>query len=116
LIADRYAEEPGFVARGMDVWNGSVAQVESFQAQTGILYPLLRNASYVGLDASQFDADRDFYFVVDQAGVIQYRSPGLYGNRFNVAAITAAIDLLLADPVAPATWGRIKALYRKNSS
>ncbi len=113
MIADTHSSNDNFVARGIDIWNGSTSLVQGFQAQTGISYPLLQQGSYIGTHPTQFAADRDFYFVIDQNGIIQYRSPGLYGNRFNPSAINAKIAELLASPVAPSTWGRIKALYRR---
>jgi len=52
----------------------------------------------------------DIVFVIDGDGIIRYR--GLYDDAGVRAAIQAGIDELDPTPVAGATWGGVKALYR----
>ena len=87
-----YAGDP-VQAYAPDMWNGSVAQCNSFITATGISYPVLRLAGNAGLGAS-YAISWDVSFVVDGDGVIVYRA-----NGFNQSAVKAAIDGALADLV-----------------
>lgn len=72
----------------MDYYNGNAAQVTTFKNVTGVTYPLCRTASATG---NAYGVVNDWSVVVDQQGVIRYKSPGV-----NVTAINNVIDQLLA--------------------
>lgn len=118
------------VLLGLDMWNGTAAQVDIiFRKGTGTTYPLLLQASEV---ARKYGLDRENYILVDHEGVIRYVSDwrGSVGKRFDERAIRQAIDQALQDipvpepetpppeeeppagggsAVAPASWGGIKS-------
>ena len=58
-----------------------------------ITYPLLLQASSV---LTSYSCGREYYFVVDQEGVIRYRSTGALYARYDSAAIVSTITQLLA--------------------
>jgi hypothetical protein len=70
------------------VWDGSLSQNIAFQGITGIQFPQCLNASATSI---HYSTPRDYSLVVDQEGIIQYKSPGV-----NVSAISAKIEELLA--------------------
>jgi peroxiredoxin len=80
-----------FVAVGVDTWDGSSGQVQSFRASTGITYPLLLNGSSVQQD---YTTTYDRVIVVDKDGVIQYKSSN-NATTAVVAEAKAVIDQLL---------------------
>lgn len=72
-IYQPYKNDSNFVALGLDTWNTSASEVESFKEVTGISYPLLLNAresliDYYG-DASKYDRS----VVVSPNGNIAYK-------------------------------------------
>lgn len=83
-----YAGSP-VVAFAPEMWNGSLAQCNSFISATGITYPMLRNAGSAGLGSS-YSVSWDVSFVIDAEGLIVYRA-----NGFNRTAVEAAIDAAL---------------------
>ena len=78
-----------FQAIGLDVWNGSAAQVQTFKIQTGITYPLSLNASASAVD---YGVIRDYSVVIDQDGIIQYKGPSV-----NFPVIVNKIEELLTE-------------------
>ncbi|MBD3224325.1 MAG: T9SS type A sorting domain-containing protein [Caldithrix sp.] len=75
-------------AIGIDVWNGSTAQVQSFKNDTGIKYPLLMNGSNL---QSPYGVYNDYSMVIDQDGIVQYKGADVALND-----IRSAIDQSLA--------------------
>ena len=78
-------------ALALDVWNGSVAQCQTFISVTGITYPLLRLAGVAGIGSS-YATPQDVTFVVDSVGDIVYRA-----NGFNQGGVTGAINTALSN-------------------
>jgi len=74
----------------LDVWNGNPAQAQSFVNNTGITYPLLRQASAVG---ASYQTGWDITFVVSPDGIITLKDT----TGFDSADVRAEIDRLLAD-------------------
>lgn len=72
----------------MDYYNGNVAQLTAFKNVTGVTYPLCRTASATG---NAYGVVNDWSVVVDQAGIIRYKQPGV-----NTTAINNVINQLLA--------------------
>lgn len=70
-IYELYKDYPDFVAVGVDTWNGNAAAVQSYKSTTGIEYPLLLNGSAV---ESSYNTTYDRIVIVDQQGVIKYKS------------------------------------------
>lgn len=71
----------------MDYYNGSASQLTAFKNVTGVTYPLCQTASATGV---AYGVVNDWSVVVDQAGIIRYKQPGV-----NVSAINNVIDQLL---------------------
>ncbi|MFQ6093721.1 MAG: dockerin type I domain-containing protein [bacterium] len=90
----RAYQDEEFQALGVDVWNGSANQVRSFYQQPyDITYPLLLNGSSVG---ATYGVAQDYYFVIDREGIVQYRSTGGLGQRYDEETIIDKIEELLA--------------------
>lgn len=98
---------------GADIYNGTPAQLNSFETITGASYPLLLNG---GRDAGgnfySAYGDRDDYVVIDQHDIIRFNALTqgyVYGSRYDLSRITALVDSLIAaavgvgDPFAPVT-------------
>ena len=69
----------------IDNWDGSPEQVQTFQTQTGISFPILMMGFANGIRAD-YDATYNWWFVIGGDGVIAYR------GQYDDAAIRAAID------------------------
>lgn len=65
-----YKNDANFVAVGIDTWDGSSGQVQSYQVSTGITYPLLLNGGSMQRD---YNTTYDRMIVIDQSGVIRYK-------------------------------------------
>jgi hypothetical protein len=96
----------------LDAWNGSATLVQRFIDDTGVTYPVLRQA---GLTTSTYGIRYDNYVLVDSRGIVRYTSvnetfTGV--GRFHDAHLRAAIDQNLRTvPVTQTTWSQVKALY-----
>jgi peroxiredoxin len=64
-----YSFRSDYRVAGLDIWNGTLAEVESFRNATGFQVPLLMNASSVS-DAFGIKIDR--LVVIDQMGYIRF--------------------------------------------
>ena len=87
---------------GVDVADGISRQVDlSFRQRTGTTYPLLLQASTVGV---LYGFTQHNYAVIDHEGILRYRSLGAVARRFNEQVIRQhigwALDDLGATPVA----------------
>tara|TARA_B100000700_G_scaffold324297_1_gene430078 strand:- start:671 stop:988 length:318 start_codon:yes stop_codon:yes gene_type:complete len=73
---------------GLDIWNGSAAQLTTFQTTTGATMPMLQQAGNpvypLGMDVSTIA-------VVDKEGIVR----GLYGEEDHVQ-VNARVDLIFA--------------------
>ena len=108
-----------FVALGIDVWNGTPAQVRNhFRRGTGTTYPLLLEGSAV---ARSYGLGYEDYIVIDHRGIIRYR-PAAFG--ISLKAVRSAIDQALAELPGPAAlpklggeettpWGAVKTEMEK---
>jgi hypothetical protein len=76
-----------FQAIALEVWDGSISQVRSFQQQSTLSFPICLNASST---AGLYSIAHDYIVIVDQDGKIQYSRYG-----FDQAQIQNTIDGLL---------------------
>jgi len=70
-IYNIYKNNADFVALGIDTWNGSLSGVLNFISQTGITYPVALDGSAV---QSLYSTTYDRIIVIDQSGIIRYKS------------------------------------------
>ena len=97
-------EKPGQVmVAGIDIWNGTPAELQTFRDQTGSTFPLLLNGgTNVGGNAFVQYGDRHNYVVIDQRDTVRFsaRVQGyVYGSALDVGRIHALVDSLLASTV-----------------
>jgi peroxiredoxin len=91
-IYDVYKVFSDFVAIGIDTWNGNEAGVESFKSSTEVTYPLC----YEGSELEElYSTSYDRIVVVDQEGIIQYKSTANATSGV-VAAASKVISSLLS--------------------
>jgi hypothetical protein len=109
-IAAHYAAtKPGEVqVLGVDLWNGTAGQVNTFRTQTGATYPLLLNgASAVGGNVQSLYGTYDNYVVLNKQRIVRYHAAlqWLHGNRYHLNEIRACVDSLVSPlvDVPPAT-------------
>jgi len=103
-IAQYYANRnPGQVqVLGVDLWNGSLAQLGNFGALTGATYPLLLNgASATGGNVELLYGTYDNYIVLNKQRVVRYHAALAWphGNRYHLNEIRACVDSLVANTV-----------------
>jgi peroxiredoxin len=106
-----FKDTGAFQVLALDMWNGSAVSVLGFIDQTGVTFPVLRNAGYLQ-DSSQYGIRFDNYVVVDPGGIIRYTSVDEPSGSFNDAALRTAIEAYLPVAVLADTWSAIKRLYR----
>ena len=90
MLANQYASNSNVVIIGLDVWDGTHAQVESFKTTTGVTFPLLLNASAIG---SAYGTTNDRLVVVDQMGFI--RLTGKQAANKDIDAVKGVVNMLL---------------------
>jgi len=95
----------------LDVWNGNESGVQSFVDQTGVTFPVLRDAAFLSLD-SRYGLKFDNFVVIDADGIVRYTSEHEFPIPYNEEAIRQTIDLYLPSAVKGAPWSVIKGLYR----
>lgn len=71
-IYQEFIGNPNFTAVGLDTWNTSASEVESFKNVTGITYPLLLNARQSLVDYYGNTSAYDRSVVIDAEGKIAY--------------------------------------------
>ena len=90
---------PGLVqVLGVDLWNGTAAQLGQFKVQTGATYPLaLLGASVTGGNVEALYGTYDNYMVLDSHGVVRYHAALAWphGNRYHLNEIRAVVDSLV---------------------
>lgn len=100
-IAAHYAAtRPGEVqVLGVDLWNGTAAQVNAFRNTTGATYPLLLNgASFTGGNVDQLYGPYDNYIVLNKQRIVRYHAARQWphGNRYHLNEIRACVDSLVS--------------------
>lgn len=100
-IAAHYAAtRPGEVqVLGVDLWNGTAAQVNAFRNTTGATYPLLLNgASFTGGAVDQLYGPYDNYIVLNKQRIVRYHAARQWphGNRYHLNEIRACVDTLVS--------------------
>lgn len=100
-IAQYYAAtKPGEVqVLGVDLWNGTTAQLNSFRTTTGASYPLLLNgASFTGGNVETLYGTYDNYVVLNKQRVVRYHAAlqWPHGNRYHLNEIRACVDSLVS--------------------
>jgi len=81
-----------FLSLGLDIANGTVAQVRAFKNVAQVTFPLCRNASP---SATAYGVPEEWSIVIDQQGTIQYKAEGV-----DTTAINSIINRLLVTGVA----------------
>ena len=99
-IAEHYATpNPGEVqVLGVDLWNGTAGQVNTFRTTTGATYPLLLNgASPTGGNVESLYGTYDNYIVLNKQNVVRYHAAlqWPHGNRYHLNEIRACVDSLV---------------------
>lgn len=84
-----YKNNSDFVAIGIDTWDGNEGQVQSYRNTTGLTYPLMLNGSSF---LSAYSTGYDRMIVVDQNGVIRYKS-----TSDATASVVAEAKLVVSD-------------------
>jgi peroxiredoxin len=99
-----------FQAIALDCWNGVAFQVQGFIDQTGVTFPVLRNAGFLQ-SQEQYGIDFDNYVVVDADGIVRYTSVDEPAS-FNETAIRSTIEAYLPVAIQRDSWSAIKGLFR----
>ncbi len=86
-----YMDLPGFVAIGIDTWDGNESGVQSFKNSTGISYPLALQGSGV---VSAYQTTYDRIVIVDPEGIIRYTATANATSDI-VAEATGIIDIYI---------------------
>lgn len=84
---------------GVDMWNGSAAQVNNYKNSTGSTFPLMLNGTVAtGGNVETLYGPFDNYLVIDKQGIVRYHAALNYahGNRFKLNEIRAAVDAHVA--------------------
>jgi len=81
-LVDSYATNPGYIAIGIDAWNGSKSKVNTFKTQSGLNIPLGLNGSGI---VSDYGSNYDRLIVIDREGIIRHKGTTIAGNDINNA-------------------------------
>jgi hypothetical protein len=87
---------------GVDLWNKTPAEVNSFKNTTGATYPLLLyGATATGGNVETLYGPWDNYVILNKQGVVRYHAALTYahGNRYHLNEIRATVDSLVAPTV-----------------
>jgi hypothetical protein len=95
---------------GLDSRDCSLEDLENFRNQTGVDFPILRNASST---QSSYGVPDDSFVLIDGGGIVRYLSLGPGTTSYDASALKTAIERILRDAnqTKTATWGVIKSLY-----
>ncbi|MBO6794431.1 MAG: TlpA family protein disulfide reductase [Balneolaceae bacterium] len=94
-IHQRFASNPDFVALGLDTWNLSASDNQSFRNVTGITYPLLLQAQQSLVNYYGTSSAYDRSVVVNRNGTIVYQGSGFVNT--DVDAVVSAIENALSE-------------------
>lgn len=84
---------------GVDLYNGTTSQLNSFKSQTGATYPLFLNGAVAtGGNLQTVYGQYDNYVVINKQGIIRYHAYDLWphGNRYHLDQIRGCVDSLVA--------------------
>lgn len=95
---------------GLDNRGCSRDELENFRNQTGVEFPILRDAEST---LGSYGVTEDSFVLVDGTGIVRYLSLGPGTLAYDSSALRTAIEALLRDAnqSKTATWGAIKGLY-----
>ena len=88
-----FESDSNFVAFGLDTWNNSVSQNNSFKNATSISYPLLLNARQSLIDYYGSASAYDRSVVIDTNGKIAYQGSGFVNTDVNKVVETVRAEL-----------------------
>lgn len=88
-----FKDNPNFVAFGLDTWNASVSDNNSFKITTGISYPLLLNARQSLIDFYGNASAYDRSVVIDVNGAIAYQGSGFVNSDVQTVVATIQAEL-----------------------
>jgi len=88
-----FESDTNFVAFGLDTWNNSVSQNNSFKNATSISYPLLLNARQSLIDYYGSASAYDRSVVIDANGKIAYQGSGFVNTDVNMVVETVREEL-----------------------
>lgn len=87
---------------GIDLFNGTTSQLNSFKSQTGATYPLFLNGALAaGGNLYTPYGQYDNYVVINKQGIIRYHAYDLWphGNRYHLNEIRGCVDSLVTSTV-----------------
>lgn len=82
-----FISNSNFVLLGLDVWDGSKSNVQTFKTRTNVTFPLILEASGI---AKSFNTTYDRILVVDKAGTVVFK--GNQNAAGDIAAARVAIE------------------------
>jgi peroxiredoxin len=108
------AGDRGLVILGIDCWDDSSDQLELFQDECGVTFPLLANGRAT---AQQYQVPYNSFVLIDSKGIVRYVSVGPDANAYDPEALESAIRRVMEDAnaIRDATWGVIKSLYGRSN-
>ena len=95
-IYQTFKDDENFVAIGLDTWNTSASDVNTFKNITGITYPLLLNGRQSLVDYYGNSSSYDRSVVIDANGNIAYKGTSFVNNDFEDVNQTIEDELTLA--------------------
>lgn len=110
-----YKNDDNFVAIGVDAWDGSKGQVQSYRASTGITYPLMMDGSSM---VSAYSTTYDRMIVIDQSGVIRYKATSNASSAIVAQASDVISDLLMTASIEDnqVSKQQLEAFYRSSQN
>lgn len=102
--------EDGVQVLGLECRNADRMSLENFRDQTGVEFPLLRDAASTQND---YGVPIGSFVLIDGYGVVRYVSLGPDFSAYDPSALRQAIGQVLQEAANTEvkTWGMIKALY-----
>ncbi|HAW78630.1 MAG TPA: hypothetical protein DF712_10570 [Balneola sp.] len=95
-IYQNFKDEDNFVALGLDTWNTSAGEVNTFKNITGITYPLLLNARQTLVDYYGNSSAYDRSVVIDINGNVAYKGSSFVNNDYEDVNESIQDELALA--------------------
>jgi hypothetical protein len=89
----------------LDVWNGGLAQAQSFVSDAQITYPLLRNAGAV---TNSYAGGYEYVYVIGGDNRVVYRNLSGWNDAEVTAAVQSALDDLQGTPAPPSRVGSVR--------
>ena len=100
----------GLRVLGIDCQSGTLEEINRFQNQTGVRFPLLMYGETV---LTRYELPVVSFVLIDGGGAVRYVSEGSGGDAYDRDALISAVEKTLREENATkeATWGLIKGLY-----